>query len=251
MAQKPGGGGIWDWLLGLFTSEGGSGSSTGSVDNSGNDKSTDRSTTKSIELEKVTVTGKREWQPNVTTCFGQSCAAFLSTAGAIAGGTIAAGGVAGCTVGTAGACIVAAGPAVVGGAVAGARTGRMVGTVVDLVVAAIGDGNDGSLNVDASKDVKPEDEAKPDTKDNTTETTQGKGRAPKEGKPDSIYEQVDDKGNVKSRTFYDENGRSFSRQDFDHEHGGMQPHEHQRQFDKSGRPITCETVIVPIGYSCP
>jgi hypothetical protein len=84
---------------------------------------------------------------------------------------------------------------------------------------------------------------------NNTDVQQGKGRAPQQGRPNSIYEQVDDKGNVRSRTFYDENGRSFSRQDFDHSHGGMQPHEHQRQFDASGRPVTKETVIQPDGYN--
>lgn len=36
--------------------------------------------------------------------------------------------------------------------------------------------------------------------------------------PNSIYEQINNDGTVKSRTFYDENGRQFSRQDYDQPH---------------------------------
>lgn len=36
--------------------------------------------------------------------------------------------------------------------------------------------------------------------------------------PNSIYEQMNPDGTVKSRAFYDENGNQFSRQDFDHRH---------------------------------
>lgn len=83
----------------------------------------------------------------------------------------------------------------------------------------------------------------------TTTITSGAGKAGKTGTPNSIYEQLDDAGNVRSRTFYDENGRSFSRQDFDHPHGGMQPHEHGRTFDADGRPITPRTTHdLPPGY---
>jgi RHS repeat-associated protein len=82
-----------------------------------------------------------------------------------------------------------------------------------------------------------------------TPVSQGAGRAAKKGTPNSIYEQVDGAGNVRSRTFYDENGRSFARQDFDHAHGGLQPHEHLRNFDSHGRPISSEKVRrVPSGY---
>jgi len=77
----------------------------------------------------------------------------------------------------------------------------------------------------------------------------GAGKAGKTGTPNSIYEQLDDAGNVRSRTFYGENGRPFSRQDFDHPHGGMQPHEHNRTFDADGRPITPRTTRpLPPGY---
>lgn len=77
----------------------------------------------------------------------------------------------------------------------------------------------------------------------------GKSKAPKKGPPNSIYEQLDDTGKVRSRTFYDENGYPFSRQDFDHSHGGMQPHEHQREFDSMGRLVSKEKVgPLPPGY---
>ena len=86
-----------------------------------------------------------------------------------------------------------------------------------------------------------------------TPITSGAGRASRTGTPNSIYEQLDDAGNLKSRTFYDENGRPFSRQDFDHPHGGMQPHEHHVGFDAQGRPIVREQVtpLDPTGYNRP
>ena len=86
--------------------------------------------------------------------------------------------------------------------------------------------------------------------EHSIQTTHGLSRAPQVGQPNSIFEQLDQAGNVRSRTFFDENGRSFSRQDFDHSHGGIQPHEHNRQFDTTGRPITsAEVGQVPPGYS--
>jgi RHS repeat-associated protein len=82
-----------------------------------------------------------------------------------------------------------------------------------------------------------------------TPVSSGLSRAPSVGTPNSIYEQTAPSGEVRSRTFYDENGRTFARQDFDHSHGGMRPHEHLRSFDRNGRPITSETVRpVPDGY---
>lgn len=43
--------------------------------------------------------------------------------------------------------------------------------------------------------------------------TQGKSRAPKTGTPGSVYEQVDDNGNVMSRTKYGDNGKPEYRDD--------------------------------------
>jgi hypothetical protein len=84
----------------------------------------------------------------------------------------------------------------------------------------------------------------------STPVTSGMGRHPRSGTPNSIYEQLDSGGNVRSRTFYDENGRPFTRQDFDHTHGKIQgPHEQHRRFDASGKPITPKTINpLPPGY---
>ena len=79
--------------------------------------------------------------------------------------------------------------------------------------------------------------------------TSGEGRAGPKGDPNSIYEQLNDKGKVKSRTFRDGNGHEFARQDFEHEHDGVKPHEHQREFDADGRPISKKTTrALPQGY---
>ena len=82
-----------------------------------------------------------------------------------------------------------------------------------------------------------------------TEVYSGPGRPPIPGRPNSIYEKFGPQGDVTSRYFLDENGFTFSRQDFAHEHGGMQEHEHLRDFDAQGRPITKENVRpLPQGY---
>ena len=91
-----------------------------------------------------------------------------------------------------------------------------------------------------------EDEAE---KNPATPTITGKSRAPKKGVPNSIYEQVDDEGKVRSRTFYDENGHPFAKQHFNHPHYPFQEHEETRDFDEKGRPITKEdTHALPPGY---
>ena len=58
--------------------------------------------------------------------------------------------------------------------------------------------------------------------------------------PNSIYEQLNPDGTVKSRAFYDENGRQFNRQDFDHPNFDKntqqyyQPHEHSYHYNENG-----------------
>lgn len=58
--------------------------------------------------------------------------------------------------------------------------------------------------------------------------------------PNSIYEQLNPDGTVKSRAFYDESGRWFNRQDFDHDHFDKktqmyyQPHEHSCHYNQNG-----------------
>ena len=83
-----------------------------------------------------------------------------------------------------------------------------------------------------------------------TPIVSGTGKAAKRGKSNSIYEQRDSTGKVESRTFYDENGNPFSRQDFKHTHGKLLgPHEHNRTLNRRSQPITSEKVRpLPSGY---
>lgn len=82
---------------------------------------------------------------------------------------------------------------------------------------------------------------------NEPNVTRGKSRAPSTGEPGSTYEQVDDKGNVVSRTKYGNNGKPEYRQDYSHEHYSkeigeyLQPHQHSYSYNAKGQP-TGETV---------
>lgn len=84
----------------------------------------------------------------------------------------------------------------------------------------------------------------------STPTFTGAGFAPRTSLPNSIYEQRAPNGALRSRTFYDGNGNRFSRQDFDHSHGGMQPHEHHMNINGYGQPIgrTRETPLTRDGW---
>jgi RHS repeat-associated protein len=90
---------------------------------------------------------------------------------------------------------------------------------------------------------------------NETPIDQGAGRAPSTGEPNSIYEQLNSDGSVKSRTFYNEDGQPFARQDFDHEHFDkdtqqyLQPHEHNYDYNESGQPNGSSVRPVPPGYN--
>lgn len=96
----------------------------------------------------------------------------------------------------------------------------------------------------------PKGPKKPEDPENGKETKieQGKSQAPKEGQPESIYEQIGNDGKVKSRTFYDKNGRQFARQDFEgsrpHKINGEDviPHEHLVGFNPAGQRVVSETV---------
>jgi hypothetical protein len=84
-----------------------------------------------------------------------------------------------------------------------------------------------------------------------TPINRGQSKAPKTSEPNSIYEKQNAHGgnDVVSRTFYDDNGRPFARQDFEPGHGVPGPHEHNMTFSPDGRPLTPETVgPVPPGY---
>lgn len=59
--------------------------------------------------------------------------------------------------------------------------------------------------------------------------------------PNSIYEQINPDGTVRSRSFYDDRGMEFNRQDFDHQHFDKntqqyyQPHEHSYSYNANGQ----------------
>jgi RHS repeat-associated protein len=169
--------------------------------------------------------------------------------GAMIGGSV--GGAVGFLLGGGGGVVVAAvtgGGGIVAvpvGAVEGGALGSGIGIAVGHY---IGDLLSGSGDVKQSPGTSSTTSTVMEAKAQTP-VTSGSSRAPQQGAADSIYEQRSSGGDVRSRTFYDQNGRPFSRQDFDHSHGGMQPHEHQRQFDANGKPVTSEQVRpVPPGY---
>lgn len=78
----------------------------------------------------------------------------------------------------------------------------------------------------------------------------------KESLPNSIYEQLDSHGKVKSRAFYDENGRQFSRKDFEGKphyikeaHEKVNPHEHNYSYNDSGYRNGKSVSTLPNGYT--
>ncbi len=87
---------------------------------------------------------------------------------------------------------------------------------------------------------------------NETKINSGKGRPPKTSEPNSIYEQLNDDGTVKSRSFYNENGNQFSRQDFAGKshyskelNEWLVEHEHGLEYNENGQVIgkTLDTIL--------
>jgi uncharacterized protein YxeA len=82
----------------------------------------------------------------------------------------------------------------------------------------------------------------------------GKSQAPPQGEPNSTYEQVDDKGNLRSRTHYNENGQAETRDDFDHEHFDkktqryLKLHRHTYKYNEKGQPIGETVIPIPINW---
>ncbi|WP_394917857.1 RHS repeat-associated core domain-containing protein [uncultured Robinsoniella sp.] len=82
--------------------------------------------------------------------------------------------------------------------------------------------------------------------------TQGKSRASEKDEPGSTYEQVDDKGNVTSKTKYGANVKPEYRDDYtgkahyDKKTGQyLKPHRHNYKYNDKGQPICEEVVPVP------
>jgi len=81
-----------------------------------------------------------------------------------------------------------------------------------------------------------------------TPTLTGTSKAQRTGPPNSIYEQRGPFGVLRSRTWYNARGQAFSRQDFDHPHNGMQPHEHLFEYNDLGLPNFKYDRQLPPGY---
>jgi hypothetical protein len=90
---------------------------------------------------------------------------------------------------------------------------------------------------------------------NKTVTNTGHSRARDNSTPNSIYEQIADDGTVQSRTFYDDAGRRFSRQDFTQSHYNkelqqeLKPHEHNFTFNDVGQRDGKSVIPLPPGYT--
>ena len=85
--------------------------------------------------------------------------------------------------------------------------------------------------------------------DNSVEVERGMSRAPKEGKPGTIYEQVDNNGNVMFRTVYGENGKPAYRDDITgrphyHKSTGryLDQHRHSYEYNEKGQRVS-ETIL--------
>lgn len=111
---------------------------------------------------------------------------------------------------------------------------------------------DGKGNI---KNNNPQKNIKGSTNSVDTPINSGVSQPRDVASPNSIYEQINPDGTVKSRAFYDENGRQFSRQDFDHRHFDKktkqyyQPHEHNYYYNKNGQPIGKSDGPLPSGYT--
>ena len=95
----------------------------------------------------------------------------------------------------------------------------------------------------------------PSTNINFTLTFQGKGQAPKISTKNSIYEKLDNEvpGLVKSRTFYNDIGKPFSRQDFyigsdphTHNSNGVDLYDHEHIFQYNSKGQRTGEYVIPL-----
>ncbi|PYG87269.1 RHS repeat-associated protein [Ruminiclostridium sufflavum DSM 19573] len=135
--------------------------------------------------------------------------AVLGAAGEVGGGILTASGV-GAALGV---------PAI---AASAGLIAHGVGTVGTSIYNVTTDAQNVKNYYNKIKEESPEGGSKP-------VVTQGKGQAPKQGQPNSVYEKVDneDLNKVVSRTTYDSNGNIATREDY---YTGSNPHTH---YDKS------------------
>ena len=72
----------------------------------------------------------------------------------------------------------------------------------------------------------------------------GLGRSETVGEPNSIYEQVNTNGNLRSRSGYNENGHRDYRIDFDHPHGEIKGvHEHFFELNYLNQQTAPEAIV--------
>ncbi len=146
------------------------------------------------------------------------------------GAGVAAGGTAGAGYGAAGGTFVVPGAGTIAGAGGGALVGGALGGTLAYGMPACHNG--GNLSISAN-----------------TPHNSGLGKAPKQSTPNSIYEQVGLDGKVRSRTFYNDKGQPFSRQDFDHSHHPFNgPHEHLKSYNQNGQVNGQTERAIPPGY---
>lgn len=79
----------------------------------------------------------------------------------------------------------------------------------------------------------------------------GTSRAPKQGEPDSSYEQKDSEGNTRSKTKYNDKGLPGTRDDYDHSHYDkktgkkLNKHRHSYRYNEKGQRIGEDVVEIP------
>ena len=106
-------------------------------------------------------------------------------------------------------------------------------------------------------EVDNEQNQKSQNDQNNSFVKHGHSKPPKQGVPNTVYEQLNPDGTVRSRAFYDENGRIFNRQDFDHTHfdkftdQDLTAHEHYFKYNEFGKPVKTKpgTGVLPDGYN--
>ena len=131
----------------------------------------------------------------------------------------------------------------VGGALGGAAAisgGIVIGML--LSTEEVGESKEELDELEREQEKKKDNEDRNDSGGSKKPINQGNSKPPQKSTPNSVYEQLNLDGTVKSRAFYDKNGNQFNRQDFDHQHfdkntqQDLQPHENNYQYNDDGLP---------------
>jgi len=168
---------------------------------------------------------------------GMSVAAVIEMIGggaAAVGGTITSGTGIGAVIGVAGAAITAEG---------------VVALVSGEAIAAAAAANHGTNSGKFDKYFEKEECG---GESDSATLKRGKSRAPEEGTPGSVYEQIDQNGNVVRRTTYGSNGKPAYRDDlagkphFDKaSQQYLMPHRHWFNYNEIGQPIGETVTAIP------